>query len=130
MKGVSMKGSYLPLIALGLGLPLIGISMVWSQMVRNVAWTEAQAVERSEARAELHSLQGCDHNHGPDEPHDPEVEANIAKKKQAEERLAQADAEFERSQFFRLTVATALKWIGVAFSAAGVAGYFFFNRAA
>ena len=123
-----MKGSHLPLIALALGIPMIGVSMVWSQMVRDVVWTEDDAVERMTAQAELHSLQGCDHEHGPDEAHDPETEKKIAKKKRAEEDLERAEAAFQRSQFYRLTVASILKWIGIVCSLAGVGGYYLLTR--
>ena len=119
-----MKMIHVSLAAMGLGVLLIVLSVVWPRVVgTDRLWSEEQARDHSQAAAELH---GAIHQHGhaqaassPDDSPsgDDPVATAKARYEQSQQKLQAARAGRRRSVWL-------LKWAGVCCCLAGAAGYF------
>lgn len=118
-----MKRAYLPLIAMGVGIFLIGLSSLWPSMTAKALWSEQQAREHSQAAAALHWLAHAhaDGRHGGGETnHHPKADSLRA----ARDRYERSKAMLERARSYPQRIATALKWTGVLCALLGIMGYF------
>ena len=140
-----MKIIYLPLATAGIGVLLIVLSFAWPRVIgTEMVWSEQQALEHSQAAAELHRLQhqrihedddqhGDEHGHEHEPPPAPETGnapgQNPDSFEAAKHRYDRSRAELQAAQASRLRVATYLKWIGIAGSLAGAIGYYVLRAA-
>ena len=140
-----MKITYLPLAVAGIGVLLIVLSFAWPHMIgTEMVWSEQQALEHSQAAAELHRLQhqrihededqhGDEHGHQHEPPPAPKTgnapEQNSASFEAAKHRYERSQAGLQAAQASRPRVAACLKWIGIAGSLAGAIGYYVLRAA-
>lgn len=130
-----MKMVYLTLALAEMGVLLIVLSFFWPSLLgTEVVWTEEQAVEHSQAAAELHQLQHeriheQGHEHDPQHAHPGAQQAGSDGEhdggsfEAAKRRYEDSRAKLQTARSLRLKTATYLKWSGVICSVVGVVGY-------
>jgi len=133
----AMKLHHLPMIGLGLGFFLVGLSLVWPSLARNAVRSEEEARENLENRARLHSLleqrdpaanHGNPHAHSHAPATDQGSENGLSAYQAAKQKHEQSDARLQRALFFHSGIASWFRWVGVVLTLAGLAGYYFYSR--
>ncbi|HUT11440.1 MAG TPA: hypothetical protein VMY42_13145 [Thermoguttaceae bacterium] len=132
-----MKLHHLPLIGLGLGVFLVGLSIVWPSLTRSAVRGEEEARQHGENAAQLHGLldqrdpaasQGNEHAHSHAPASDQGGENGASAYQAAKEKHDQSQARLEKAQFLNSGIATWFRWFGVFLTLAGLAGYYFYSR--
>jgi len=119
----------LPLIAMGMGILLVALSLVWPRVIGGAVWNEQQASEHAEASAELHRLShagshAADHGTGGKEEH---KAGSLA---EARQRYERSQAALQQAQAYRRGSTWLLRWMGGICALLGAAGYFLLRAAA
>ena len=122
-----MKIIHLPPIAIGTGLLLVGLWLLWPSLLGKSVWSDQQAHERSRASADLHRLV---HEHHDAEAHGGTSDSTAAELREAEARYERSDAQLQRARSLRDRTAAVLKWAGILLLAVGAGGYWILQRAA
>jgi hypothetical protein len=117
-----VKLNHLPLIALGAGLLLVGLSLVWPRMIGSTVWTEEQARQFSEASANVHQA-AHDHSHDAGAAAD-DQKPQAQSLEEARRRFEQSRAQLDRAQSLRAGTARVLKWAGAVCVVLGAAAHF------
>jgi len=135
-----MKLIYLPPLAIGLGLFLFALSLIWPRVVGpGTIWSDEQAQERSAAGGQLHHLKHehyaaehptgkndsgghPKHAHGHSQGKD--VEQLAAELAAAKQRYADSEESLRSAQSMRTVPATWFRWTGALSMFIGVVGYF------
>jgi ABC-type transport system involved in cytochrome bd biosynthesis fused ATPase/permease subunit len=124
-----MKLSDLPLTALGVGIVLVVLSLIWPSIIGKAVWSEQQAREHATAAAELHRL-AHGHAHAADHAAGVEGEHNRGSLEEAKQRYERSQDMLQRAKTYRQGTARLLRWAGTACSLLGAAGYFLLRSAA
>lgn len=108
--------------ASGAGIAMVALSFVFPYVFTDVgAWSNANAAEFQAANAELYRLRhvysGHNHDHADGEAHAASVPAELAA---AQERFDAAQRNLKSSVGGRHTMRSALFWLGVLLTLAGV----------
>jgi len=124
-----MKIRHLPLIVLGVGIILVGLSLVWPRIIAGAVWSEPQASEHAEASAELHRLSHA-RAHAADHGAEHKEEHKAGPLAEARERYERSQTALQQAQAYRRGSTWLLRWAGGICTLLGAAGYFFLRAAA
>jgi hypothetical protein len=124
-----MKVRCLPLIVLGVGVILVGLSLVWTRVIAEVVWNDEQASELAQASAELHRLSHA-RAHARDHGARDKDEHQAGSLEQARERFERSQAALQQAQAYRWGSTWLLRGAGGLCAILGAAGYFILRAAA
>jgi len=124
-----MKIRHLPLIVLGLGIILVGLSVVWPRIIADAFWNDGQASEHAEASAELHHLSHA-RAHAADHGAEGKEEHKAGSLAEARERYERSQAALQQAQGYLRGSTWLLRWAGGICALLGAAGYFLLRAAA
>ena len=121
----------MPLIAVGVGIVLIALSVAWPSIIGNSGWSEQQASEHAKASAELHQLAHAKaRSHPADHEAEGEEEHEAGSLDEARGRYERSSAMLEQARSYRRWTGTFLWLTGVFCTLSGAAGYFILRSAA
>jgi len=124
-----MKIRHLPPILLGVGIILVGLSLVWPRIIGGAVWSEQQASEHAEASAELHRLSHAG-SHAADRGTGGEEEHKAGSLAEARQRYERSQAALQQAQAYRRGSTWLLRWVGGICVLLGAAGYFLLRAGA
>jgi len=124
-----MKIRHLPLIFLGVGIILVGLSLVWPRIIGGAVWSQRQASEHAEASAELHRLSHA-RAHAADHGAEGKEEHKAGSLAEARQRYQRSQAALQQAQAYRRGSTWLLRWVGGVCALLGAAGCFLLRAGA